>query len=105
MRILSLGAAAVLTALTAGQALARDNCPRLESTSLVIVIPEGGCNADSAAILAAAKEVTVIRGAGHPNIIRTASIAAAPKARVRIHPQGMRGGAAVIFIDIDQSRH
>jgi hypothetical protein len=97
MRVICLGAAALLAASFAtGHALARDKCPRLESASLVIVIPEGGCDADPESVLAAAREVTVIRGAGHPRIIRAAS--AASDVRVRVFPR-KAPGALVIVID------
>jgi hypothetical protein len=102
MRVICLGAAALLAAsLASGQALARDDCPRLESASLVIVIPEGGCGADAESVLAATREVTVIRGAGRPTIIRAASAGTEQEARVRIVLRKV-SGTSVIFID--QSR-
>lgn len=97
MRIIYLGAAALLAAsLAAGQALARDNCPRLESASLVIVIPEGGCDADAETVLAATREVTVIRGPGR------ARVAAAPSGTAvqAVAPDGSR----TIVVVIDKRR-
>jgi hypothetical protein len=106
MRVICLAATALLAAsLVSGQAMARDNCPRLESSSLVILIPEGGCGADATAILDETKGVTVIRGAPRLDMVRTASVDTGAKARVRVYPQGMRGGASVIVINIDQSRN
>jgi hypothetical protein len=105
MRAIYLGATALLAAaLLAGPALARDNCPRLPSSSLVILIPEGGCDADASALLEETRGVSVILGRARVDMIRTASIGSTSKAQVRVFPQGMRGGASVIFINIDQSR-
>lgn len=105
MRFVCLGAAALLAAsFASGAAAAKDNCPRLASSSLVILIPEGGCDADAAAILEETKGVRVFRGAGYPKTARTASADASQGARVRIYPNGLRG-RPVILINIDQSRH
>jgi hypothetical protein len=104
MRVVCLGAAALLAAsLASGPVLASDNCPRLQSSSLVILVPEGGCAADATAILDETKGVTVIRGAGYPKAARTASADVPQRARVRIYPPGIRS-PSVIFINIDQSR-
>jgi hypothetical protein len=101
MRVVCLGAAALLAAsLASGQALARDNCPRLESASLVIVIPEGGCDADAESVLAPTREVTVIRGAGYPKI-RAASAGTEQETRVRVVLRKV-SGTSVIFINQSQ---
>ena len=68
---LSTAGLAILTAmLTPHSALAGDSCPRLPSKSLVIVIPEGGCQAATPERVSAASEVTIIRGPGFPRVVR-----------------------------------
>jgi hypothetical protein len=93
---LSLTAAGVIGVLPgSGLALASDNCPRLESASLVIVIPEGGCDAaDKESVLASAREVKVIRGAGRPTMAGVAVVGTELRAVARDYP-----GALVIVVD------